>query len=162
MANIEVTKWINNVESEEMRREILSYSSSELADAFDGDLKFGTAGMRGVMGMGSNRINVYTVRKVSKALGTYMLKNGKRRAVICFDSRKNSKVFAQEAARAMLSLGVKVILSDEVSPVPFLAYLAKNYADAGVMITASHNPKEYNGYKVYDENGCQIDEAQAG
>lgn len=161
MANIEVTKWINNVESEEMRREILSYSSSELADAFDGDLKFGTAGMRGVMGMGSNRINVYTVRKVSKALGTYMLKNGKRRAVICYDSRKNSKVFAQEAARAMLSLGVKVILSDEVSPVPFLAYLAKNYADAGVMITASHNPKEYNGYKVYDENGCQIDEAQA-
>lgn len=80
MANIEVTKWINNVESEEMRREILSYSSSELADAFDGDLKFGTAGMRGVMGMGSNRINVYTVRKVSKALGTYMLKteNGER------------------------------------------------------------------------------------
>lgn len=77
MANIEVTKWINNVESEEMRREILSYSSSELADAFDGDLKFGTAGMRGVMGMGSNRINVYTVRKVSKALGTYMLKKRK-------------------------------------------------------------------------------------
>lgn len=135
----------------------------EIEDRFYQDLEFGTAGLRGVMGAGTNRMNKYTVAKATFGLAKYLLgKWGKaacktRGVVIDYDTRNNSKEFSCTAAEVLSGLGIRVYLYTEGRPIPVLSYTisAKN-AIAGIMITASHNPKEYNGYKVYDENGCQL------
>lgn len=131
----------------------------EIEDRFYQDLSFGTGGLRGVMGAGTNRMNQYTVRKATQGLANYILKNGKedRGVVIAFDTRKNSNIFAKETANVLLSNGIKVYLWKEPRPTPELSFaIRKLHCIAGVVITASHNPPEYNGYKVYWEEGGQI------
>ncbi len=133
----------------------------EIEYRFGADLKFGTAGMRGIIGYGTNMINVYTVKRATKGLAEYIKTLNftalDRGVVISYDTRKYSDVFAKAAAGVLLANGIKVRIFDKASPVPMLSYAVRYYnAVAGIMITASHNPKEYNGYKVYGEDGAQM------
>ncbi|MDO4902679.1 MAG: phospho-sugar mutase [Limosilactobacillus sp.] len=133
----------------------------EIEDAFYGPLSFGTAGMRGLMGPGINRMNVYTVRQATEGLATLMESLGddvkKRGVAIGFDSRHNSHLFAHDAARVLGAHGIQVYIYDNVRPTPELSFAVRyNHAYAGIMITASHNPMEYNGYKIYGEDGGQM------
>lgn len=131
----------------------------EIEDRFYKDLEFGTGGLRGIMGAGANRMNKYTVGKATKGLCEY-LKNefaGKKSVVIAYDSRNNSKAFAECAAEVLCYNGIKTFLFEEIMPTPVLSFSVRYLnCNAGIVITASHNPKEYNGYKVYDKYGCQL------
>lgn len=131
----------------------------EIEDRFYKDLEFGTGGLRGIMGAGANRMNKYTVGKATKGLCEY-LKNefaGEKSVVIAYDSRNNSKAFAECAAEVLCYNGIKTFLFEEIMPTPVLSFSVKYLnCNAGIVITASHNPKEYNGYKVYDKYGCQL------
>ncbi len=140
----------------------------EIEDRFYRDLEFGTGGLRGVMGAGTNRMNKYTVGKATTGLGKYLIatygadvcKN--RGVVIGYDTRNNSEYFSKTAANVLSGMGIKVYLHSHARPTPQLSFSVKFWgAVAGVVITASHNPKEYNGYKVYDEYGCQLVPSQA-
>lgn len=147
------------------RNELLSIEDEkEIEDRFYKDLEFGTGGLRGIMGAGSNRMNKYTVARASLGLANYFnskKKDGataeKCKIAIAYDSRNNSEFFAKTAAVVYANNGFEVYLFDRLVPVPVLSF-STGYlgCDAGVMITASHNPKEYNGYKVYDSTGCQL------
>lgn len=133
----------------------------EIEDRFYRDLEFGTAGLRGVLGAGTNRMNAYTVAKASEGLAKYILSEGeeavKRGVVISYDSRHFSPEFAQITAQVLAANGIPSKLSDELRPVPVLSFSVRYFkAFAGVMITASHNPSKYNGYKVYGEDGGQV------
>lgn len=156
--------WLcNEYFDEETRAELIKIKNKpkEIEDRFFKDLEFGTGGLRGLIGAGTNRINIYTVRKASQGLANYLLKSGyeakTRGIVIAYDSRYKSREFALEAAKVFAGNGIKTYLFDEPKPTPLLAF-AVTYlnAIAGVVITASHNPKEYNGYKVYGEDGGQL------
>ena len=147
------------------RNELLSIEDEkELEDRFYKDLEFGTGGLRGIMGAGSNRMNKYTVARASLGLANYFnskKKDGataeKCKIAIAYDSRNNSEFFAKTAAVVYANNGFEVYLFDRLVPVPVLSFTTVYLGcDAGVMITASHNPKEYNGYKVYDSTGCQL------
>lgn len=131
----------------------------EIEDRFYKDLEFGTGGLRGIMGAGANRMNKYTVGKATKGLCEY-LKNefaGEKSVVIAYDSRNNSKAFAECAAEVLCYNGIKTFLFEEIMPTPVLSFAVRYLnCNAGIVITASHNPKEYNGYKVYDKYGCQL------
>lgn len=131
----------------------------EIEDGFYKDLEFGTGGLRGIMGAGANRMNKYTVGKATKGLCEY-LKNefaGEKSVVIAYDSRNNSKAFAECAAEVLCYNGIKTFLFEEIMPTPVLSFSVRYLnCNAGIVITASHNPKEYNGYKVYDKYGCQL------
>lgn len=131
----------------------------EIEDRFYKDLEFGTGGLRGIMGAGANRMNKYTVGKATKGLCEY-LKNefaGEKSVVIAYDSRNNSKAFAECAAEILCYNGIKTFLFEEIIPTPVLSFSVRYLnCNAGIVITASHNPKEYNGYKVYDKYGCQL------
>lgn len=131
----------------------------EIEDRFYKDLEFGTGGLRGIMGAGANRMNKYTVGKATKGLCEF-LKNefaGEKSVVIAYDSRNNSKAFAECAAEVLCYNGIKTFLFEEIMPTPVLSFSVRYLnCNAGIVITASHNPKEYNGYKVYDEYGCQL------
>lgn len=131
----------------------------EIEDRFYKDLEFGTGGLRGIMGAGANRMNKYTVGKATKGLCEY-LKNefsGEKSVVIAYDSRNNSKAFAECAAEVLCYSGIKTFLFEEIMPTPVLSFSVRYLnCNAGIVITASHNPKEYNGYKVYDKYGCQL------
>lgn len=145
---------------EDTRKELESITDEkEIEDRFYKDLEFGTGGLRGIMGAGANRMNKYTVGKATKGLCEY-LKNefsGERSVVIAYDSRNNSKAFAECAAEVLCYNGIKTFLFDEIMPTPVLSFSVKYLnCNAGIVITASHNPKEYNGYKVYDKYGCQL------
>lgn len=136
-------------------------SPVDLEDRFYRYLEFGTGGMRGELGVGTNRINNYTIKRVALGLARYIEEKGmmacQRGAVISYDNRHKSREFAQWTARVLASCGIKVFLSDELRPTPELSYLVRHYhAFAGIMITASHNPKQYNGFKVYGSDGGQI------
>lgn len=133
----------------------------ELEDSFYKNLEFGTAGMRGLLGAGTNRMNMYTVRKAALGLGRYIIENGEearlRGVVIAYDSRHMSPEFALETARTIGALGVKVYLFESLRTTPELSFAVRYlHAYAGVVITASHNPAAYNGFKVYGEDGAQI------
>ncbi|MGN0522312.1 MAG: phospho-sugar mutase [Eubacterium sp.] len=145
---------------EKTRSELLAVTDEkEIEDRFYKDLAFGTGGLRGIMGAGSNRMNKYTVGKATLGLARYLKsKNDSNISVaIAYDSRNNSQFFAQTAAGVFASQGIKVYIYDRLVPVPVLSFTTHYLGcTAGVMITASHNPKEYNGYKVYDEKGCQF------
>ena len=135
--------------------------AKEIEDRFYKDLEFGTAGFRGVLGAGTNRMNVYIVAKASAGLAQYIISCGteamNRGVVICYDSRHFSPEFAEVTATTLAAYGIKVKLSDELRPVPVCSYSIRYFnAFAGVMITASHNPSKYNGYKVYGEDGGQV------
>lgn len=131
----------------------------EIEDRFYKDLEFGTGGLRGIMGAGANRMNKYIVGKATKGLCEY-LKNefaGEKSVVIAYDSRNNSKAFAECAAEVLCYNGIKTFLFEEIMPTPVLSFSVRYLnCNAGIVITASHNPKEYNGYKVYDKYGCQL------
>ena len=148
--------------SDEMREELLHMSNEEINDAFYRELEFGTAGFRGIIGPGSNRLNIYVIRKATVGFSQYLLSKFGARAkingvVISHDNRLFSREFAVECARTLSSYGIKAYLFDSLRPTPELSYaVRKSKAVGGIMITASHNPKEYNGYKVYDKNGCQL------
>ena len=139
-------------------------NDNEIKERFAVALKFGTAGLRGVLGAGSNRMNIYTVRQATQGLANWVKTQGSNQLVaISYDSRINSDVFAKEAARVLAANGVKVRIYDALMPVPALSFATRYYhANAGVMITASHNPAKYNGYKAYGPDGCQVtDDAAA-
>ena len=141
--------------------EAIKDDPKEIEDRFYKDLEFGTAGFRGVLGAGTNRMNVYIVAKASAGLAQYIISCGteamNRGVVICYDSRNFSPEFAEVTATTLAAYGIKVKLSDELRPVPVCSYSIRYFnAFAGVMITASHNPSKYNGYKVYGEDGGQV------
>ena len=143
--------------------ELKEMSDADIEDAFSTDLHFGTGGLRAVMGAGTNRINAYTVAMASQGVANY-LKRGyeKPSIVIAYDTRHHSKEFAEIAAAVFEKNGIKALLFSEPVPTPLLSYAVWNlYCSAGIVITASHNSKEYNGYKLYDHNGCQITDKAA-
>ena len=142
-------------------------NDAEIEDRFYTELSFGTAGMRGVLGAGTNRMNRYNVRRATKGLAAYLHTQpgaAERGVVIAYDSRRCSDLFARETAQVLCQEGVKAYLFDALRPVPILSYAVRHLgAAAGVVITASHNPPQYNGYKVYGEDGAQLGpEAAAG
>jgi len=140
-----------------------SLTEGEISDAFGLELRFGTGGLRAVMGTGTNRLNVYTVAKATAGVSKYINAHyDNPSVVIAYDTRHNSKKFADVAAKVFTANGIKVYVFSEPTPTPMLSYAVWNLdCSAGVVITASHNSKEYNGYKVYDENGCQITDKAA-
>lgn len=158
----EYKKWIldNNFDAE-VAEELLKIKDDEkeIEDRFYKELEFGTAGLRGIMGAGLNRMNKYTVGKATQGLANYIKKkNGEERGVaISYDSRNNSKEFSEIAALCLNANGIKAYVFDRLSPVPELSFAVRKLnCIAGIMITASHNPPKYNGYKVYGEDGAQI------
>ena len=140
--------------------EAIRDDEKEIEDRFYTELSFGTAGMRGVLGAGMNRMNKYNVRRATKGLATYLLKNPEEAArgvVIAYDSRRCSAEFARDTALTLCAEGVPAFLFDALRPVPVLSFAVRHLnAVAGVVITASHNPPQYNGYKVYGEDGAQV------
>ena len=138
--------------------------ASAIEDRFFKGIAFGTGGLRGKIGAGTNRMNVYTVGRATFGLAEYILKSGVKRSVgIAYDSRNMSKEFARLVAEIMSSQGIEAYLFDELMPTPVLSYTVRKFGlGAGVVVTASHNPKEYNGYKVYNSAGCQITDGEAG
>ena len=136
-------------------------SEKEIEDRFWRDLEFGTGGLRGVMGAGTNRMNKYIIRKATRGFANYLNdKYGKdvsRGVAIAYDSRNNSDSFAKEAALVMSAAGIPAYLYDTLQPTPVLSFTVRELGCVGgIVVTASHNPKEYNGYKVYDDEGCQV------
>ena len=137
-------------------------NEDEIKERFAVALKFGTAGLRGVLGAGSNRMNIYVVRQATQGLANWVKTQGGNQLVaVSYDSRINSDVFAKETAKVLAANGIKVRIYDALMPVPALSFATRYYeANAGVMVTASHNPAKYNGYKAYGPDGCQMtDEA---
>lgn len=157
--------WFENCKQEkELYNELVSIreSEEEISDRFYRDLAFGTGGLRGTIGAGTNRMNIYTVGRATFGFGEYLnTKLDGASVVIAYDSRYKSREFAFLAADILSSMGIKVYVFNELTPTPVLSYAVRKLeASGGIVITASHNPKEYNGYKVYNEHGCQItDEA---
>ena len=143
--------------SDKEKNELRELSETEIKDAFYTDVQFGTAGMRGLMGLGPNRLNIYTIRKATQGYANYLNKNGLNSVAIGYDNRYNSKEFAFDCAALLASNGIETYIFDSLRPTPELSYTVRYFkCDGGIMITASHNPKEYNGYKLYDETGCQL------
>ena len=141
-------------------KHMLHSDEKELMECFYSDLEFGTGGLRGVMGVGTMRMNVYTVGMATQGLANYILAQFPQSTsgvAIAFDSRNNSKLFAQTAANVLSANGIEVHMFDELRPTPLLSYAVRSlHCKAGIVITASHNPKEYNGYKVYWQDGAQV------
>lgn len=161
------TAWINAKKVDPLiRRELLNIISSpeDITERFSENLTFGTAGLRAVMGAGTNRINIYTVASAAKGLAACLQASdaSEEGVIVCYDSRNHSKDFAEITARVLACEGIKVYLSDWLRPVPMLSFGIRHYRTAGgVMITASHNPREYNGFKVYGNDGGQLSPAGA-
>ena len=159
--------WKNKVTEDELVNGLTAISADgdKVSDAFYRDLEFGTGGLRGVLGAGTNRMNVYTVGKATQGLADYVNKHYRledRSVAISCDSRINSRLFAERAAAIFAANGIKVYLYKTLMPTPCLSYAVRRLGTAaGVMVTASHNPAKYNGYKVYGADGCQITEAAA-
>ena len=158
-----IDSWLNGPYDEETKKEIKALLDSgnekELTDAFYRDLEFGTGGLRGIMGVGTNRMNKYTVGVATQGLANYILKQGGSdyKVAIGYDSRNNSDVFSHAAAEILSSNGIKVYLYDDIHPISLLSYAVRSLGCiAGIVVTASHNPKEYNGYKVYWTDGAQV------
>ena len=161
-------EWLKHTRTDsELHEELLSVKGDAKAveDRFYRELSFGTGGLRGVLGAGTNRMNVYSVGKATFGLAAYLLKQAgeKKSVAIAYDSRIKSREFAFTIAEIFSSKGIEAYIFDELTPTPVLSYAVRKLkTTAGIVITASHNPKEYNGYKVYNSKGCQItDEAAA-
>lgn len=159
-------KWRNYLKTnnEAEYHKLKSITSQDyLYDLFYKDLEFGTGGLRGIMELGSNRFNKYNVYKATRGYGNYLLSKFERPSVVIgFDSRNNSQNYAKIAANVLLNLGIKVYLFSKLIPTPIVSYAIRLLkANGGIIITASHNPKEYNGYKVYNYNGGQITLSEA-
>ena len=161
------TLWCEKaVDDPDLGEELRSVAGKEeeIRDRFYRDLSFGTAGLRGVLGAGTNRLNLYTVRRTTKGLVDYLFAHYKEAAVaISYDSRIKSDLFAKESARVLAAAGVQVYLVPELEPTPVLSFLVRELGcQAGIMVTASHNPAKYNGYKCYGADGGQMTEVAAG
>ena len=158
----EYEKWINSPKvTDEVKAELAGLDEKEKEDRFYKELEFGTAGMRGLMSAGINRMNVYTVRRATQGLCLEMMDKGeetvKKGVVIAYDSRNNSALFAMECAKVLCANGIKTYLFESLRPTPELSFALRYLKCArGIVVTASHNPKEYNGYKVYGEDGSQL------
>lgn len=154
----EYQRWLERVTDAELLEGLKRMEEAAIEDAFYRDLAFGTGGLRGVIGAGSNRMNVYTVAKASQGLADYLAKRfSTPSAVIGYDSRLKSDVFARVTAGVLAANGVQVHFWPQLTPVPTVSFATRYLrASAGVMITASHNPAKYNGYKVYGADGCQV------
>lgn len=155
--------WLNGPYDEDTKKEIKKLlnenNEKELTDAFYRNLEFGTGGLRGIMGVGTNRMNKYTVGVATQGLANYILKqNGNNyKVAIGYDSRNNSDIFSKAAAEILSSNGINVYLYDDIHPISLLSYAVRSLdCIAGIVVTASHNPKEYNGYKVYWSDGAQV------
>ncbi len=164
----EFQRWINNDtvrrdESTLAALEEMRWDQESIRESFSADLEFGTSGLRGLLGVGTSRLNIYTVRKISQGLADYLLETGgEAKVVISRDSRRGSREFAEASAEVFAGNGISVLIFAEQTPVPVLSYAVRELgASAGVAITASHNPAEYNGYKVYNGRGYQITDREA-
>ncbi|WP_407720454.1 phospho-sugar mutase [Ruminococcus sp. JE7B6] len=162
---MEITKlyesWCKNaVEDQDLIAELESIrgNEKEIYERFYTALKFGTAGLRGVIGVGTNRMNIYVVRQATQGLANYVInKYGKGAVAISHDSRIKADLFMIEAAKVLAANGIKTYITTELQPTPVLSYLVRYFkCQAGIMVTASHNPAKYNGYKAYGEDGCQM------
>lgn len=159
-------EWLENaVEDKDLTAELESIKNNEdeIYDRFYTALKFGTAGLRGIIGAGTNRMNIYVVRQATQGLANYVLKKyGNGSVAISHDSRIKADLFMNEAARVLAANGIKVYITSELQPTPVLSYLVRYFkCQAGIMVTASHNPATYNGYKAYGEDGCQMTDVAA-
>lgn len=160
MENI-IQHWQNHPNLDpQLKEELKTLSSEQLKDAFFQAVPFGTAGMRGLLGVGTNRLNVHTIRKANVAFAKYLLQYPKtieKGVAIAYDNRYMSKTFALESAKVLASFNIPSYVFKELRPTPELSFAVRKLGCVGgIVITASHNPKEYNGYKIYDENGCQL------
>lgn len=157
-----VQLWKNNPNLEpNLKKELDSMNDNELKEAFTTDLEFGTGGLRGILGAGTNRMNIYIVAKATLGFGRYLMKQSpvalSKGVAISHDNRHQSVEFARISAEVLSSLGFRVFLFESLRPTPELSFAVRYFhCIGGIMITASHNPKEYNGYKIYDETGCQL------
>ena len=159
-------QWLINTNNDQKTQEELlriQDDAQAIEDRFYKELSFGTGGLRGKIGAGTNRMNVYSVGKATRGLANYIVNNGIKKSVaIAYDSRNMSKEFSQIAAEILSQNGIEVYLFDRLMPTPVLSYaVRKLQTGMGIVITASHNPKEYNGYKVYNDKGCQITDETA-
>lgn len=163
-ADAEAKRWLEGSYDEETKkeiRELIRNNPKEAIDAFYTNLKFGTGGMRGLMGPGSNRMNIYTIQKATQGVANYLKKAlGEEEDLsvfIGYDSRKNSRKFAEEAAKVLAGNGIRAFLTSDIRPTPLVSFGCRyKKCAAALMITASHNPKDYNGYKVYWADGGQV------
>ncbi|MGI6787773.1 MAG: phospho-sugar mutase [Acholeplasmataceae bacterium] len=158
--------WVNEPKMPDyLKEELLKMDEAQMEEAFIKDLEFGTGGLRGIIGAGTNRMNVFTVRKTSLGFANFLAKdpkNKKKGIAIAHDNRHFSKEFAREVAEVFAQEGFKVYLFKELRPTPMLSFAIRHFGCAGgVMLTASHNPKEYNGYKVYNASGAQLNLAES-
>ncbi len=159
---IKYEKWLNDpaiAEQDKQELKAISSDEKEIEDRFYKDLEFGTAGLRGVIGIGTNRMNTYTVTKATQGLANYIIKKGgqNRGVAIAYDSRRMSPEFSEQAALCLNANGIKTYRFDTLRPTPELSFAVRELGCiAGIVVTASHNPPEYNGYKVYWEDGAQI------
>ena len=159
---IKYSEWLNNpIFDEKTKKELESIrgNEAEIEDRFYKDLEFGTAGLRGIIGVGTNRMNKYTVTKATQGLANYIIKKGgqDRGVAIAYDCRIMSEEFSMETALCLNANGIKTYRFDSLRPTPELSYAVRELGCiAGIVITASHNPPEYNGYKVYWDDGAQI------
>lgn len=145
----------------EVKRMLENPDKTELIEAFYKDLEFGTGGLRGIMGVGSNRMNIYTVGAATQGLSNYLNKNFKDRkeisVVVGHDCRNNSRLFAEISANIFSANGIKVYLFEDMRPTPEMSFAIRYLGcQSGIILTASHNPKEYNGYKAYWDDGAQV------
>lgn len=153
---------INTEENTELQEQLIAmdHNEKERTDAFYKNLEFGTGGLRGIMGAGTNRMNIYTISRATWGVAAYIMNHfpkEKQSVAISYDSRLNSKKFSERAAEILASCGIRVFIYSQLMPTPMLSWAVRKLeCSAGIMITASHNPAEYNGYKVYKHDGCQI------
>ena len=157
--------WMEKVTDEEVRRGLIEMKDDpkRIENSFYKDLGFGTGGLRGELGAGSNCLNVYTIRRVTQGIANSMKRYGMTTACVSCDSRNCSELFKNTVAEVFAANGITAYITKELMPTPFLSYITRYYkADMGVMITASHNPARYNGYKVYGSDGCQLTDKAAG
>ena len=158
--------WLENAKDDaDLTKELteIAGNEDEIYERFYRELKFGTAGLRGIIGAGTNRMNVYTVRRATQGLANFLNKTCKNASVaISHDSRIKADVFARESARVLAANGIKAYISTELQPTPVVSYAVRTLKSAaGIMVTASHNPAKYNGYKCYGSDGCQMTDASA-
>lgn len=157
--NEKYQNWLAKCKDEDLKKELLKIKNDqkEKENRFYKDLEFGTGGLRGIIGAGTNCLNIYTIRKASKGLCDYIKEIGGKSVAISYDSRINSQLFAENTAMVFAENNIKAYLVKELMPTPFLSFAVRRLKTAaGVMVTASHNPSKYNGYKVYGNDGCQI------
>lgn len=164
-AMTEFERWLNtDLDDKDLMDELLSVKDEpgEINDRFYRNLEFGTGGLRGVIGAGTNRMNVYTVRKATQGLANYLIKHGEGNTkglsvAIAYDSRNKGVLFSKESAAVLAANGIKAYIYPELMPTPSLSFAVRHLGcDAGICVTASHNPAKYNGYKAYGSDGCQV------